>query len=230
MEFEVHNIGFQHLGCGFGLGAIRVAHRLGAVAWRRRWGLDNGFGVGSRWLRAGKKAEKPWSPGRVGGRSHAQAGAGCRGPDRLGLAGAFRLELGAVPIGLLAVWRGLTRPGMGSAGFSGLAATGCSAQGVVAGRHTGGCGSAFGLGGGARRQRRGRPVLRVLVRWKAGWVGAGGGGIRFVRAWTTPHGDVRLSLGWMRRQIPWSGLEWGTLDPRWGGDGPLSALWMSDSR
>lgn len=155
MEFEVHNIGFQHLGCGFGLGAIRVAHRLGAVAWRRRWGLDNGFGVGSRWLRAGKKAEKPWSPGRVGGRSHAQAGAGCRGPDRLGLAGAFRLELGAVPIGLLAVWRGLTRPGMGSAGFSGLAATGCSAQGVVAGRHTGGCGSAFGLGGGARRQRRG---------------------------------------------------------------------------
>ena len=76
----------------------------------------------------------------------------------------------------------------------------------------------------------GRPVLRVLVRWKAGWVGAGGGGIRFVRAWTTPHGDVRLSLGWMRRQIPWSGLEWGTLDPRWGGDGPLSALWMSDSR
>jgi len=76
----------------------------------------------------------------------------------------------------------------------------------------------------------GRPVLRIRVRWKAGWVGVGGGGIRLVRAWTTPHGDLRLSLGWMRRQIPWSGMEWGTLDPRWGGDFPLSALWMSDSR
>ena len=76
----------------------------------------------------------------------------------------------------------------------------------------------------------GRPVLRVRVRWKAGWVGAGGGGVRWVRAWTTAFGDVRLTLGWMRRQIPWSGVEWGTLDPRWGGDGPLSALWMSDSR